>query len=143
MERLLASICLPVALLILVGCGAADETRRSAERGPITHEQIVEASLTSATAYEVVSILRPAWLRARGVKHPSTTGARTGGEVDWSRLEQDIPIYLDHNRVGDTLNSLRDLSASRIATIERLSGGEAQARLGSGHPSGAIMITSR
>jgi hypothetical protein len=127
-----------VASVAISACVQTGERVQRTDRNSISIEEIEQAQMSSMTAFEVVQRLRPGWFRARGVKLPRR-GPLPSGE-SWT---QDIPVYLDNVRFGGNVTALRNIAADRVRRIERLLPGEAQARLGSGHPSGAIIVRSR
>jgi hypothetical protein len=76
----------------------------------------IEISKTPATtAYDLVSRLRPNWLRQGSVG--SVGGGRISGQVTL--------VYLDGNRVGG-IDALRNISANGIATMEWLDAARAE-----------------
>jgi hypothetical protein len=94
----------------------------------ITAEE-VEAS-HEANAYEVVSKLRPAFLRSRG-RTTITTGA------------SEFPsVFVDGQFYGD-LNSLRTIIAPQVRLIRYYNGPDAVTRFGMLYGSGAIEVTTR
>ncbi len=88
----------------------------------------------TATALEVISRLRPHWLRSRG------TGSLQGGV-----RSQVVVVYLDGIRLGD-LQSLRTLSVSGVRSMQWLDATRAATVLtevGSDPVAGAIIIKTR
>ncbi len=123
---MIRSLALPALLIMLLGfaaCAPAGETR-TAQRGPLTSDEIREAGL-SGTALEAVQHLRPQWLRTR-----------SGGG---------IRVYVDGSRVSQNTSGLAGISVQQVGRIERMSASEATTRYGTvagGHPEGAIIVTS-
>lgn len=115
-----------LALQMLVGVSIAEaQGRRS--RNLITSEEIAKAS--AADAYDLIRELRPAWLSSRGVV---SGDAYAGG----------IVIYLD----GIKQNSVEDIKAIAVERIKEArfySASDATTKFGTGHPSGAIEITTK
>lgn len=113
-------------LQLAVGVSAAEaQGRRS--RNLITAEEIAKAS--AADAYDLIRELRPAWFSSRGVV---SGDAYAGG----------IVIYLD----GIKQNSVDDLKAIAVERIKEArfyNASDATTRFGTGHPSGAIEITTK
>ncbi len=113
-------------LQLVIGVSVAEaQGRRS--RNLITAEEIAKAS--AADAYDLIRELRPAWFSSRGVV---SGDAYAGG----------IVIYLD----GIKQNSVDDLKAIAVERIKEArfySASDATTRFGTGHPSGAIEITSK
>lgn len=99
-----------------------------AKRNPtlITTEAIRESSAT--TAYEVVSRLRPAWLRNRGMSSFNREGT--------------ILVYRDGLRIGSP-EALRQIDVSDITSISYMDGMEATQRFGTDHGNGVIAVTTR
>jgi len=127
-----------VVCTVLSACVRTGERTQRPNRNVIHSEQIEQAQMSSMTAFEVVHRLQPNWFWPRGVKFPRR-GPLSPGE-SWT---QDIPVYLDNIRFGANVAALRQIAADRVRRIERLLPGEAQVRLGSGHPSGAIIVISQ
>ena len=100
--------------------------KRKRDSSLITTEEIRESSAT--TAYEVVSRLRPAWLRKRGESSLSLAGT--------------ILVYRDGLRMGSP-EALRQLNVSDIASITYMDGREATQRFGTDHGNGVITVTTR
>lgn len=117
-----------------LACASSGSTPKASEssRDNLTSVEIKETSAT--TAYDLVSRLRPQWLRASGV---ASMGGRASGPV--------ILVYLDGNRVG-TVEALRSINASGIQTMQFLSATRAAVVLtdiGSDAIAGAISIKTR
>lgn len=74
-------------------------------------------------AYELISTLRPTWMRQRG---------GSGGPVQ---------VYVNGQR-RQNLISLRDVYPANILKIEHLDGARATERYGVNHVNGAILITT-
>jgi len=95
------------AVVTLAAC-ASSGTGSSASRGSPDHLTRAEISQSNAnTAYEVISRLRPNWLRATGVGSISGGATRT----------QMIVVYLDGQRLED-LHALKTISAGAIQSAE-------------------------
>jgi hypothetical protein len=111
---------------------------------------ITTAEIDAATfrdAYDIVQRLRPNWFtKARA----SSAGGLSGTQVSGSSAVQSggnvgLVVYLDNAKMGGT-ESLRDMSASSIATLQYMDAATATAKLpgiGSSIVSGAIVATSR
>lgn len=91
-----------------------------------------EARETSAVdAFEVVRLLRPAWLRSRAapsLSNPEATYAR---------------IYVDNVPMAGGTRDLRNIATGDIHEIRYLSPTEATTRFGTGHSGGVIMVMTR
>jgi hypothetical protein len=117
--------------LLMVGCASAPsnvngEPRRELNR--ITEEEISERHFSDA--YELVSAIRPNWLRTRG---PQSLSDPQAGQV---------LVYLDGMRAGGA-QFLRNVAASRVAYLEYLPPGLAASRYGTDHDGGVILVSSR
>lgn len=88
----------------------------------LTRDEIQSVGGTSA--YDVVRALRQQWLVVRGV-----TGGRDYGRV----------VYLDDVRLGG-VETLQEVAAWTLYSMELLSLGEAALRYGAGHPHGVIQL---
>lgn len=128
--------------LVAAACASTGETRSGASSSVITQEEIADSH--ASNAHDLIQSLRPRWLNIRGQSTLGTTTSRSpvdGADVT-TMVRQDIPVYLDGTRIGG-IDTLRNLSTRELARMQRLSAGEATQRFGSGHPNGAILITSR
>ena len=98
---------LAIVISALVPACASTNTV-SAKESSAEYVTNVEIARTPASnAYDLVSRLRPNWLRQGGIG--SVGGGRISGQVTL--------VYLDGNKVGYT-DSLRGISANGIATME-------------------------
>jgi hypothetical protein len=136
-----AALAAALALFLLAtACASTGEPRTGAGSSVITQEEI--AASHANNAHDLIQSLRPRWLSVRG---QSTLGTTTRTGIDGAdvrvMVEQDIPVYLDGTRIGG-VDTLRSLSIRGVARMQRLSTGEATQRFGTGHPNGAILITS-
>jgi hypothetical protein len=122
------AFCL-LAALFLVACATSTGTkspRRSTNL--ITAEEI--AASTARDAFEVVQLLRPAWLVTRGIASPNNP-------------RSNVPAaYINNSRLGD-IENLRNVSAMSIAEIRLLSPNDATTLYGTGHVGGAIMVKTK
>ena len=96
-----------------------------ASRTVISTQQITDGHYDNVFA--AVEALKPAWLKAKG------TTSLNGGGAD------KVWVYLDNVRVGD-VEALRDIPPREVLAIRYFDAAAAQARYGSGHPAGAIMV---
>lgn len=94
----------------------------------ITSEEIAKSS--GSTALDVVRQLRSQWLITRGVAGANDPGA--GG----------IMVYVDGVRRGG-LESLEQIGVEQLGQIRFLDANNATTRYGTGHPNGAIEITTK
>lgn len=99
----------------------------SERRSTITAEEIKQVSNPGWSAYDLISKVRPEWLRAR---NPQT-------------LREPDPIYpviyLDDLQQGD-LDSLKDITISRVASVQFINAYDTTARFGQTFQGGAIMV---
>lgn len=120
------SVTLVLASILAVACST---TTRSTGAVPSRATLLADEIGTTAasSAYEVVSRLRPEWLRRRGqisMRDPSA------GEV---------VVYLDGVRYGGA-RSLEGIRAEIVEQMEFLDSSEATMRFGTGHAGGAILV---
>jgi hypothetical protein len=99
----LLSVALSLAACASSGTGSSAGSRSSPDR--LTREEITKSN--ASTAYELITRLRPNWLRAARVGSISGGAART----------QNILVYLDNQRLED-LNALKTISAGGIQSAE-------------------------
>lgn len=94
----------------------------------ITAQELAGAS--SYDLYAAIQRLRPSFLQARGT---STFGNAAAGS-------DAIQVYVDGMHRGG-VTTLRDLNASDVGEVRRLSAAEATQRFGTGLTQGAILVT--
>jgi hypothetical protein len=106
----------------------------------ISPEEIQSAPAAARTAQELIQRLRPQMLRVRmgsqqsGANNPNDAfGAAVGTAV--------LTVYLDGVKIGD-VTALETLNREQVGSIRLLSASDATTRFGTGHPVGAIVITS-
>jgi hypothetical protein len=137
---MIRSVTLLIALgLGLTGCATAGDGRSSRDTAVITAEEI---SATDATnAYDLVQRLRPRWLQTRGQQGLQTaTGTTATGPVTGMQMTG-VVVYLDGSPLG-AVEALRQVSTRDLARLQRLSAADATQRFGTGHPHGAIIVTT-
>ena len=83
-----------------------------------------------ASAYDVVKLLRPRWLRTDVLRLPGKSGQ--------SMQQQTIQVYLDDREVGG-LDYLRLVSADQIYTLKYMSLAEVGARFGPSNGPGIVV----
>lgn len=113
------------------GCGAGTGTGSASpamrDREVIGPEEIATVEVRT-TALQMIQRLRPLWLRNRGV-----VGVRN---------EPPIPVYVNNQRVGES-SPLERYTAGELRELRFLNSTQATQRFGTGHPSGAILLTLR
>ncbi|HET7460845.1 MAG TPA: hypothetical protein VFJ82_06345 [Longimicrobium sp.] len=130
---------------------------RSALGAMVTSDELRATAAT--TLYDFLQGTRPSWLRGRGEgalrAGPVAAGASTGNDdpqattvrqsqsqADQAATSPAPKVYLDGGFVGD-VNQLRQMLVSETESVELLDPAAATYRFGSGHPSGAIVVTTR
>ena len=115
---------------VLTGCATQSANpARSRSADVITGPEARETSANDA--YEVVQLLRPAWLRSRAA--PSLTNP----EATYAR------IYVDNVPMAGGTRDLRNIAAGDIREIRYISPTDATTRFGTGHSGGVIMVLTR
>jgi len=126
--------------ILLGGCGgggtsSAGTTAASAPRpargsaNVITESEIQGANVNNA--YEAIQRLRPAMLRGRG---SASSNDQSG--------TQGLVVYVDGSPLGG-VQALGNISALNVREIRYLNASDATTRFGTGHPVGAILVTTR
>jgi hypothetical protein len=132
MRRALPLLFLAIALILPAAAHAQDsaQAKPKIKRNPdvISAEEIETAS-DAQDAYQVVKRLRPMWLTMRG-----------GGSMN-SRVA-DIAVYVNGVRMGGP-DALRDIPRTGVVEMRFLRGTDATQRFGTGHESGAILVTPK
>lgn len=126
----------------------ADSSGRPAEaaarvrRRPdlISAEEIALLPKNVQTAAEAVQVLRPQMLRPRGggVAPASGGGMADAGGTSGVAV---LYVYQDGVRVGD-IRALEQIPITQVASIRLLNASDATQRFGTGHPVGAILVSS-
>jgi hypothetical protein len=119
-------------LAVVIACASAGSSGASLGSSPdrLTAAEIRASNATNA--YELISRLRPQWLRAPG------GGSISGGVVQ----NQTILVYLDGHRVGD-LTALNTISVNGVTSMQFLDATRAPTVLNDiprGSIAGAIVI---
>jgi hypothetical protein len=117
-------------LVAALACASSGAAGTAVHREPnlITEQEI--AASTETNAYDVVSRLRPMFLKTRG---RSTINA--GGSEYAS-------VFFDGQYYGE-LGSLRNIVASQLQEIRYLSGPDAVSKYGMRYGSGAVDVRSK
>ena len=119
-----------LSLAVVMACATSGTTGANTHRDPnlLTEQEIAASGETNAL--DVVTRLRPMFLKTRG---RSTVNA--GGSEYAS-------VFVDGQFFGE-LGSLRNINASQIHEIHYLSGPEAVSKYGMRYGSGAIDVKSK
>jgi len=125
---LLALLALLPALAAC-GAGAARGGPGSSLSPDLIGLDEIEAS-TTTNAWDLISQVRPNWLRGRGT--PSLRNTQVPLPL----------VYLDDRRQGD-LNVLRSFPTGGIAELRYINATTATTRFGNGHAGGVIQIVPR
>jgi hypothetical protein len=123
-------IVLTASALLMSACSSATTATGDSptqKRSTITTEEIQKISNPGWSAYDLISRVRPEWLRAR---NPQT-------------LREPDPIYpiiyLDDIENGE-IESLKDITISRVASVQYITAYDTTARFGKTYVGGAIMV---
>jgi len=119
----------------LIACASAGKSGASLGSSPDRLTAAEIRASNASNAYELISRLRPQWLRAPG------GGSITGGVVQ----NQTILVYLDGHRLGD-LTALNTLSVNGITSMQFLDASRAPTVLNDiprGAVAGAIVIKTQ
>ncbi|MQA89884.1 MAG: hypothetical protein GEU90_06585 [Gemmatimonas sp.] len=112
---------------VIVAC-AATTTGGGDNPNVLTYEEL-QSVTSSNSAYEAIRLVRPQWLRSRGVSSFS-------GEAD------PIVVYVDNVRYGEA-EALQSMSLPTVESIERIDATSATQRWGTGHAGGVLAVTTR
>jgi hypothetical protein len=121
-----------LAAALLAACASSTPQPRIRESAPDYITSVEVAATPVSNAYDLISRLRPEWLRTR-------TGSIRGNTPN-----QIVAVYLDDARIGD-IQTLRTLSTSGIASLRYYDAARAATVLrdpGSDPIAGAIVITT-
>ena len=118
------------AVLVLAVAGCASSAGGPTESTGGSPNRLVRADLNAVpqagTAFQVVQLLRPAWLRTRSSSLVSQSAS--------------AEVLVDGMRMPNGLESLRSMPTDGIEMMEFLSAADATTRYGTGFPAGAILI---
>ena len=117
-----------VLLVVAAACPHSGTTRQRRDPNLITQDEIER--VTAANAYDAVQMLRPSFLRTRGV-----TSAVTG-------MPEMAIVYLDGMKMGD-VGQLQRIPTVGIVSIRYINAIDANQRYGRGHEGGAILVDTR
>ncbi|HEX6574219.1 MAG TPA: hypothetical protein VF042_04545 [Gemmatimonadaceae bacterium] len=108
-------------------CSSATTTSGGDRRNNISTDEIRQVSNPGWSAYDLISKVRPDWLRSRS--------AQTLREPD----PIFAVIYVDDIYHGE-LESLKDITVSRVESVQFISAYDTTARFGQTYQGGAIMV---
>lgn len=135
---------------VLLAACATGGASGSASGAKTNADLITTAEIDAGTfrdAYDIVQRLRPNWFtKARATSGGGLSGTQvSGSSAVQSGGGSGLIVYLDNAKMGGT-ETLRDMSASSIGTLQYMDAATATAKLpgiGSAIVSGAIVATSR
>jgi hypothetical protein len=148
-HRLLASSRVAIFATLAACATSGATTGLRSQPDQITAAEITASGTTNA--WDLISRVRPNWLRQRGTASIGGSYSTTGDTVGRSPMSangannQVIVVYLDGHRYGD-ISTLRTLSTSGLKSLRWLDASSAAATLtdvGSDPIAGAIVVTSR
>jgi len=117
-----------VLLVVAAGCPHASTTRQKRDPNLITQDEIER--VTATNAYDAVQMLRPSFLRTRGVTSAVTV------------MPEMAIVYLDGMKMGD-VGQLQRIPTVGIVSIRYINAIDANQRYGRGHEGGAILVDTR
>ena len=121
-----------LAVAALVGCASAGASSHPAkDYNVITQDEITAQN--GVNAYEVISHLRPQYLKTRG---------RTTIQTTPTVASEYAAVFMDSQYYGD-LNSLRNIASINIREIRYLPANESVTRYGMQYGNGVIEIRTR
>ncbi len=107
MHPRIRDLALSVAVVVAAACASSGATRTSGSPDKLDRAQI--ESVASNSAYDVVSRLRPNWLRPAGM---SVSGVQNGGAPT-------VLVYMDGHRMGG-VDALRTITTTAVTSMEFL-----------------------
>lgn len=130
---------LSVLLAAAQACASSGGTKPDVQQSSRDRVTSIEISSTpGSNAYDLVSRLRPQWLKASGMASiGGGTGSRTSSQVTL--------VYLDGSKIGE-LESLRSISSTGIKSMEWISSTRAPivfTDIGSDAVNGVISIKTK
>jgi hypothetical protein len=117
----------------IIGCASTHQISEN-QSAPDYVTSIEVAATPASSAYDLVSRLRPNWLRPGGIS--SMAGGRISGQVTL--------VYLDGNKMGE-IDVLKSISASGVQTMRWIDAVRAQTILrgiGTEAIAGAIVLST-
>lgn len=120
----LRSFAQAVSLITLAACASSSLDRRPSgytSSSTVLSRQEFMTDMDSRTLYDVVLMLRPSFLHARG---------------------SDVSVAVDGMLIGSTA-VLRQITAQTVQQVELLYGPEATMRFGARHAGAVLLVTTR
>ena len=119
---------------VIVACTPPPGTSSGAPQRTalLTADEIAATAVEGRTAYDVVSRLRPSWLRARGVRSLVAPSDSTEFAL----------VVVDRHPVG-RIQTLRDIQADQVADIRYYDPTEGTGSYGERGGSGVIQVTMK
>ena len=111
--------------LLFTGCAAQSTVTRSGQRNLLTADELARAG--DVSLYDALRVLRPTFLQARSA---STTGTQ----------QAEIQVYIGPLQM-EGVGQLREIMAKNVREVRYLEPREANARFGSNHGGGALLVT--
>lgn len=131
----LLSLALVIGFAVpAAGQDSTKTQKRKRDPNVITLEEIDAIRTELSNAHEIVSRLRPQYLRGRGAN--SFGNAQGGRRIPLAR------VVLDGSPYGE-VTALSQISAMVVREIRYLSSGDASIKFGTGYDGGAILVSTR
>lgn len=130
MAALTRSVSLVLLLLLAAACGSPPNLEtgpmpRRSDSNRLSRDEVVATN--TSTAFDAIRMLRPNWLRKRGAMSVTQSS--------------DIMVYLDNVQIGG-LGTLQSIPVNSITSLQFLDAPTATQRWGTGHPHGAILVST-
>jgi len=124
-----------LAVAVIAACASTAGTSKAARNSNVlTAEELAAFNWEGKTAYDVVSRLRPSWLRVRGVQ-----GLPRASDVAASDSSEYALVVVDGHPMG-RVGLLRDIEAHQLSDLSYYDPAEAGGKFGSRGANGAIEI---
>jgi len=142
MRRFLPTL---LTLALVAGCASASGGAggKNVDRNLITSDEIRGSSATNA--YDVISRLRPQFLRTRGtIPTGGMTSRNDAGSTQEGQLAGtvQIAVYLDDTVLG-SVDALKQIETASIQEIRYYNASDATTKWGTGNSAGAIQVITR
>jgi hypothetical protein len=122
-------------MVAIVGCATSAATSGgSRNSNVVTAEELAAFNWEGKTAYDVVSRLRPSWLRVRGVQ-----GLPRASDVAASDSSEYALVIVDGHPMG-RVGLLRDIEAYQLSDLRYSDPSEAGGKFGTRGANGAIEV---